>query len=559
MQYGVQFTLLSVVFAVLASGAAFQIVTTARRSPVRLLGGGVVLGAGIGAMHYTGMAAMRMDAAIRYDPLVFAASVVVAVVLSSLALRLLFHSLESRAATKRLQRILSGCVMGSSIAAMHYTGMAATYFLPAGSTRAMTGDLDASLMAASVAAGTFVVVSLSLLASLIDQARKIKLLSAQLNEQSLNAIVHYVDEAIITVGQHGKIRGFNPAAERMFGYDRFEILGKNVSILVPDEFQAEHVKYVKQSALYAPRVIGRTRSLKARRKGGEIFDLELSVSAMEASGRRMYVSVCSDITERMKVAAAMREAKDSAEAANRAKTEFLANMSHELRTPLNAVMGFSEIIKNQALGPVGSPKYREYASDIHDAGQHLLDIINDILDLSKVESGTPELNEEEFAIRDVVDSVVTLVTGQAGKGGVELEIQASDVEPHLFADKRMVKQILVNLLSNAIKFTEPGGTVSLKYWSRNDSGYVFQVRDTGIGMALDDIPRALAAFIRVENDMTLSNEGTGLGLPLSKSLAEIHGGSLDLQSRLGVGTTVTIRFPAERIRILRSSTRSESA
>ncbi len=239
-------------------------------------------------------------------------------------------------------------------------------------------------------------------------------------------------------------------------------------------------------------------------------------------------------------------ANEKAEFANRTKSEFLANMSHELRTPLNAIIGFSEIIQSEAFGPC-EERYRGYALDINRSGQHLLDLINDILDLSKIESGTDEIHEEQIEIREVIESVVTMVRGRARKGGVKLELEMPDHPPALRADSRKLKQILVNLLSNAIKFTDPGGKVTFRTWCQRGSGYVFQVADTGIGIALDDIPKALAPFQQVDGELNRKYEGTGLGLPLTKSLVELHGGSLDLQSRLGVGTTVTVRLPEERV------------
>ena len=236
-----------------------------------------------------------------------------------------------------------------------------------------------------------------------------------------------------------------------------------------------------------------------------------------------------------------------AKAADRAKSEFLAAMSHELRTPLNAIIGFSEIIKEEVLGPVGSVKYREYSSDIHESGQHLLSLINDILDLSKIESGTDELQEDMIEIPEIVRSALMLVGERAEQGGIKLELDLPDQLPALRADERKLKQILVNLLSNAIKFTDAGGAVTLRAWCRMDSGYVFQIADTGIGIAPEDIPKALSHFGQVDGDLNRQYEGTGLGLPLTKALVEQHGGVLDLQSEVGVGTTVTVRFPAERI------------
>ncbi len=239
-------------------------------------------------------------------------------------------------------------------------------------------------------------------------------------------------------------------------------------------------------------------------------------------------------------------AKEQAELADRSKSEFLANMSHELRTPLNAILGFSEVMGNATFGPLGNPKYEEYAKDINDSGRHLLDLINDILDLSKVESGTDELREENIEIHELVGPVMSLVKGRAMKGGDELETEVEDHLPMLRADERKLKQILVNLLTNAIKFTPPGGKVTLRAWCCVEDGYVFQVVDSGIGIALEDIPKALAPFQQIDSALNRKYEGTGLGLPLAKRLVELHGGSLDLQSEVGVGTTVTARFPAQR-------------
>ncbi len=240
-------------------------------------------------------------------------------------------------------------------------------------------------------------------------------------------------------------------------------------------------------------------------------------------------------------------ARQSAEAANNAKSHFLANMSHELRTPLNAIIGFSEIIKDETLGPVGSTRYRDYAVDINESGQHLLALVNDLLDLSKIESGADELHEENIEISQIAKAIMKLVTGPARTGDIELELNVSDDVPLLHADKRKVKQILLNLLSNAIKFTSGGGKVTLKIWACMETGYVIQVIDSGIGIALENIPKALAPFQQIDSRLNRKHEGTGLGLPLTKSLIEMHGGSLDLKSEVGVGTTITVRFPAERI------------
>ncbi len=258
------------------------------------------------------------------------------------------------------------------------------------------------------------------------------------------------------------------------------------------------------------------------------------------------VGINRDITKRKHEERALGAAKEQADVANRAKSEFLANMSHELRTPLNAIIGFSEIIAKQAVGPLGDDRYCDYGQDINDAGQHLLDLINDILDLSKVESGVDELYEEEVAVEEIADSVVRLLKDRAFQAGVALVKEIRPETTTLYADARKLKQILANLLSNAVKFTDAGGRVTVRISCSPDDGYVFQVCDTGIGIAKEDIPKALSLFGQVDGELNRVHEGTGLGLPLTKALVELHGGELEIDSEVGAGTTVTVRFPATR-------------
>ena len=247
------------------------------------------------------------------------------------------------------------------------------------------------------------------------------------------------------------------------------------------------------------------------------------------------------------LAANLEAARDQADAANRAKSLFLANMSHELRTPLNAIIGFSEMIKGGVDSPERDALYRDYASDIYDSGRHLLGLINDLLDFSKVESGEDELREEAVDIGEVAESVLSLVRRMAQKGEVGLCLDIEQDLPELWADRRKLIQILVNLVANAVKFTGPGDDVTLKAWCSEGSGMVLQIIDQGIGMTPEQIPRAFLKFAQIDNHLNRKFDGTGLGLPLAKSLVELHGGILDLQSKPGVGTTVTVRFPLQRI------------
>ena len=240
-----------------------------------------------------------------------------------------------------------------------------------------------------------------------------------------------------------------------------------------------------------------------------------------------------------------RQAREAAERADSAKSSFLATMSHELRTPLNAVIGFSEIIEQGLFGPQPL-RYREYASMIRQSGEHLLIIINDILDIAKLQSGKTELHLETVAIGDILDQAVRLVEPQIQAGGIALTQRIAGDLPLLRADQTRLRQVLLNLLSNSIKFTPAGGTISLTA-HRSEGAVMVTIADTGIGMAEADIPKALEPFGQVSNAMTRVHQGTGLGLPLSKSLVELHGGSFEIVSALGIGTSVTITLPAAAI------------
>ncbi len=252
--------------------------------------------------------------------------------------------------------------------------------------------------------------------------------------------------------------------------------------------------------------------------------------------------IMQDITERTLHERALREAKDAAESAYASKTRFLANMSHELRTPLNAIIGFSEMMQSQLLGPVGNPKYLGYIGDIQRAGRHLLHLINDILDMSKIEVGKYELHVEEINVGKLICQALNMVEGHALEAQVRLITDGLPMDIQIMADRRALMQILLNLLSNALKFTEAGGAVELKC-QRELGGVALIVSDTGIGIPQDKIDLVTRPFEQVDSELNRRYDGSGLGLAITKDLIELHNGTLEIDSEVGVGTTVTVLLP----------------
>ncbi|GLQ07284.1 PAS-domain containing protein [Sneathiella chinensis] len=276
---------------------------------------------------------------------------------------------------------------------------------------------------------------------------------------------------------------------------------------------------------------------------GTRIDVEIEATALMYGDRPVMQLIVRDISAQK----LLQKAKDEAEYASQLKGAFLANMSHELRTPLNAVIGFSEVIMDEIFGKVGSKKYIEYAHDIHASGLHLMDLINDILDLSKIEAGTQQLFEEDVDVKQLIEECLRLTGHQARTNKIDIELNISSKVDQVHADMKMLKQVLINLVTNAIKFTPAGGQVSIESSLCPNGDLLLTVSDTGIGIREEDIPKALTPFVQVDSELSRRYQGTGLGLPLSRDLVSLHGGELTLESDYGSGTTVTVRLPGKRV------------
>ena len=280
---------------------------------------------------------------------------------------------------------------------------------------------------------------------------------------------------------------------------------------------------------------------------GSIVDQHLADRSIQETARlRAHVEELEATRERLeKTTEHLTLALEQAAASSQAKSQFLAAMSHELRTPLNAVIGFSQMIAEQSFGPVGSSRYVDFARTIGSSGNHLLSVINDILDLSSLDAGAMALQYEEVDLHNVVRESVRMIEGQASVAGVEIRDDLTADLPPVQADGRRLRQVILNLLSNAVKFTSAGGEIRIT-GSADESRVSITVSDNGVGIAPEDIPRALERFGQVDNGLTRQHEGTGLGLPLSRDLIELHGGTLELRSTVGVGTSAIVTLPRKR-------------
>jgi cell cycle sensor histidine kinase DivJ len=345
------------------------------------------------------------------------------------------------------------------------------------------------------------------------------------------------DNAMDLITRHagdGLIRYASPATLALLGRVPEEIVGQAMMSLT----HGEDVNAM-QAALMEASYFGRDGSaeVRLRRRDGTYVWAEFRCRPAQDGD---IVAVTRDISERKLQEQALVEARDAALGASRAKSSFLANMSHELRTPLNAIIGFSEMMNREMFGPIG-PRYQEYSRLIHESGTHLLDLINSVLDMSKIDAGKFQLNEELFDLEETAQAAVRFLKIPAERAGVALKLSIAPNARLMFADRRAIKQILVNLLSNGVKYTPPGGEVRVT--ARIADGLEIIVRDSGTGISKANLERLGRPFEQVENADTRAKEGTGLGLALVKSLALLHGGEAILESALGEGTTVIVRLP----------------
>ncbi len=459
---------------------------------------GIVFGAGVWGTHFVAMLAYHSIIPLGFDIFLSICSIVVAIITAMLGFAFVLRPGFA---------VAGGTITGLSIAAMHYVAMTA-----------VQGPFDLEW------APGYVVASVLLGAVLCGLGAHFGIRIGRIKGRMFGAAmltlavlaVHFSGMTALTIA-------YDPAVT----YDDFAILAPGTFAIAIASL-ALFVIALGLIGVVLDHHLRERRTGEAQRLREHVLELEEAKSKLEQLSGNLVAAL------------------EEAAIANRTKSTFLAAMSHELRTPLNAVIGFSDVLLAELYGPLGTPRYKEYAQDIRDSGTHLLSLINDVLDLSRLDAQQSALDNDEFSIGDVVAETMRMVQPQADRAGVTLSADVPADLPMVRADRRRIRQVLLNLTSNAAKFTHPGGSVHVSaVYDLHD--IVVSVADTGIGIAREDIPKALERFGQVDSRLARKYQGTGLGLPLAKQLTELHGGTFDLKSAVGVGTTVNFTLPPDRI------------
>lgn len=350
-------------------------------------------------------------------------------------------------------------------------------------------------------------------------------------EERLRLVVESAPNAMVLVNQEGKITLVNSQAESLFAYSRDEMIGKGIEMLIPRRFKENHPEF-RNMFFAAPKVraMGAGRELFAIRKDGIEFPVEIGLNPIDSAEGKLVLASITDITEK------------KIQEANRLKSNFLANMSHELRTPLNAVLGFSELLIDKKVGELNA-KQLEYLNDIHASGSHLLRLINNVLDLSKIEAGKTDLTVESFKINEVIEGVVSVLKPIADKKSIHIRKRLSQDVVIVSLDKHKFRQILFNLLSNAIKFSFEKSEIFIETSAPGNGEFILYVIDNGIGIEKENLKKLFIPFVQLDAGLSRQFEGSGLGLALTKNIVMLHGGRINVESTPGKGSTFSVSLP----------------
>jgi len=543
IRYDVPIVALSLLAGVAASAFALFVASRTKVSTARLIAAGQLLGLAIVAMHYTGMAAVRTPAQLTYDPWLVAASVGIAVGASTVALWLFIWLRHDNSRRGRSLRASASVVMGLAISGMHYTGMAAARFT---ALESLPPDPEGFLLgtaglAVPVTLGAFVILALTLLGSLTDHWVRAKLTAAEAlreSEERYRTVVSEIDEVIFRTDAQGRWTFLNQAWTHITGFPVEATLGTPLIDAVYPDDRATSAAQCEALADGTTDYYRHEIRYLTRSNGFRWVEVHGHVTR-DANGTHVGTAgVIRDVTERHEVEEALRAAREAAEAASRAKSEFLSRMSHELRTPLNAIIGFGQLMDLEAK----TPDQQENATQILHAGRHLLALINEVLDITGIESGRLALSTEPVLVREVVDEVVDLMQPLAAGREITIDIEPSTLAGQfVYADRQRLKQVLLNLVANGVKYNHARGTVRMTCDGNGTDRVRIVVHDTGLGIPAAMIPRLFTPFDRLGMEQTV--EGTGLGLALSKRLVEAMGGVIGVNSASGEGSRFWIDLP----------------
>ncbi len=379
-----------------------------------------------------------------------------------------------------------------------------------------------------------------------EPAEAPELQALRMEAEELHSILETATDGVVVVGAEGEIRSVNRSASALFNYDDGEIRGKPFAILFAHESQKAVLDYLAGlSGHGVASVLNDGREVIGREASGGFIPLFMTMGRLSSSNG--FCAVIRDITQWKRTEEELRNAKRAAETANAHKSDFLARVSHEIRTPLNAIIGFSDMMASEHFGPIGNPRYVEYAGDIGRSGRHVLDIVNDLLDISKIEAGEMDLEFTAVEINDAVSEAVSLVQPQANSQRVIIRTSLSGSVPNVVADNRSIKQIALNILSNAIRFTPSGGQIVVSTAYEANGSVILRIRDTGVGMTRTELEQAMKPFRQVTTGARKRGDGTGLGLPLTKAMAEANRAHFSINSAPNEGTLVEISFPSQRV------------
>ncbi len=556
VEYDWPTVLVSLLAAVFASAVALFVVSRHKMGLFRALAGSLFMGGGIAAMHYIGMAAMRLPAMCRYSPALLTLSVVLAIGISFVALWLTFH-FRGETTAWVWRKAVSALVMGAAIPVMHYTGMAAASFTPSllahqGLSHAVSVS---SLGVAGITVVTVMVLGLVLLTSLADRRFSVQALELESSEQRYRQIVETALDAFVGMDSNGLITDWNAQAETIFGWPRSDTIGQvPAQVIVPGLYPDAHIQGLRHFlASGEGPVLNKRLETTALHRDGREFPVELTISAIRTGEARRFAAFVRDITERKRSEQELIAAKEAAEAGNRSKSEFLANMSHEIRTPLNGIMGMTDLAMETEL----TTEQREFLETVKMSADSLLTVINDILDFSKIEAGKLDFDAVEFSLRDTLGDTMKTLGLRAHEKKIELVCHVQpDVPDALVGDPGRLRQIVVNLIGNAIKFTQQGEVV-MEVGAESQTGDCidlhFAVTDTGMGIPVDKQRTIFDPFTQVDGSMTRKFGGTGLGLTISSRLVEGMGGRIWVESEPGKGSTFhfTARLGLQKTTALR--------